>query len=176
MRPRVAQGRQRRTRAREPGDEALRWRCPPREGQRLCPGTMELPANWVGGHRLPALPEGPREESGCSAREGLEAVRVRGYTERPRDRPGAPPRGIGEDGRALGPQLGGGGRSRPETRALPPACRAEGLNAEESVTPSPGRPCPWSDQARGPSLPDSCLWGPVGCPTPSPAARPGDDR
>lgn len=50
--------------------------------------TMMLPANWVGGHRLPALPEGPREESGCSAREGLEAVGVRGGAKRPRDSEG----------------------------------------------------------------------------------------
>lgn len=154
MRPRVAQGRSRCTRAREPGDEALRWQCPPREGKRLCLETMELPANWVGGHRLPTLPEGPREESGCSAGEGLEAVGVRGGAEWPRDsrrdidRLGAPPRGGKR--RSLSPQLGRRGGSLPETRALPPARRAKSLNAEESVTPSPGRPCPWSDQARGP--------------------------
>lgn len=136
----------------------------------MCPETMELPANWVGGHRLPALPEGPREESGCSPEEGLEAVGVRGGAERPRDsgkdidRRGAPPQGGKR--RGLGPQLGGRGGSLPETQALPPARRAKSLNAEESVTPSPGRPCPWSDQARGPSLPDSCLWGWVGCPPP----------
>lgn len=48
-----------------------------------------LPANWVGGHRLPALPEGPREESGSSAGGGgLEAVGVRGGAERPRDSEG----------------------------------------------------------------------------------------
>lgn len=82
----------------------------------------------------------------------------------------------GGKGRGLGPQLGGGGGSLPETRALPPVRRAEGLEAEESVTPSPGRPCPRSDQARGPSLPDSCLWGWVTAPPPAPATRPGDYR
>lgn len=93
---------------------------------------MTLPANWVGGHRVPALPEGQREESGRSAREPFEAVGVRGGAERaPRrrrdlDRLGAPPRG---KGRGLGPQLGAGGGSLPETLALPPPRRAEGLNA-----------------------------------------------
>lgn len=51
----------------------------------MCQETMAIPANWVGGLRLPALPEGPREESECSAGEGLEAVGVRGGAERPRD-------------------------------------------------------------------------------------------
>lgn len=67
---------------------------------------MALPANWVGGHRVPALPEGQREESVRSAREHLEAVGVRGGAERAPgrrrdlDRLGAPPRG---KGRGLGP-------------------------------------------------------------------------
>lgn len=77
-----------------------------------------LPANWVGGHRVPALPEGPREESGCSTGEGLEAVGVRGGAERPRDSEG-PHHGGTEGGWDLGPQLGGEGGSLSETRALP---------------------------------------------------------
>lgn len=92
---------------------------------------MTLPANWVGGHRVPALPEGQREESGRSAREHFEAVGVRGGAERaPRrrrdlDRLGGPT----ARKRGLGPQLGAGGGSLPETLALPPPRRAEGLNA-----------------------------------------------
>lgn len=97
---------------------------------------MALPANWVGGHRVPASPEGQREESGRSAGEGLEAVGVRGGAERGPGvtaglRPAGGPTAVvgGGEGRGLGPQLGAGGGSLPETRALPPPRRAEGLKA-----------------------------------------------
>lgn len=93
---------------------------------------MALPANWVGGHRVPALPEGQREESVRSARELLEAVGVRGGAERAPGRrrdldwQGGP---TARKRKGLGSRQDAGGGSLPETLALPPSRRAEGLNA-----------------------------------------------
>lgn len=88
---------------------------------------MALPANWVGGHRVPASPEGQREESGRSAGEGLEAVGVRGGAERgPGVTAGLRPAGgptavvvVGGEGRGLGPQLGAGEGRFPRPRPFP---------------------------------------------------------
>lgn len=93
---------------------------------------MALPANWVGGHRVPASPEGQREESGRSAGEGLEAVGVRGGAERgPGVTAGLRPAG--------GPTaVCGGGRK--EGAWVPSSARGEGHFPRPGPFPHPAGP------------------------------------